>query len=354
MEDSDVKTEGEFVIHDAAAGAENKTSEKKDSSPGGSSILSLSDVQENKGAYRTYTALIQKMNRVLLNISNNTFATGTEQITNDISIPLLQAVRTTRKQLIGFILGGEVKGLEMAKSAVNSAILSVLCALDINFPHHRIPNIINGALLHDVGMLKLPKEVMEKRGGLSDAEHQLIRSHPVLAQKMVVKVMHFSNDVGTIVLQHHERWDGEGYPNHLAGDNIDIGARIVSIADAFEAMVSPKPYRDSITGYQAMKNLLSDNSRRFDPTLLKAFVLIMGIYPISSIVRLNNGAIARISEVRATAPLRPKVQVIIDKANKIYRNEQGEFLDLLTEKSLYIANAIDTQEFLEQYDKNNT
>jgi len=314
-----------------------------------SSILSLSDVQENKGAYRIYTSLIKKMNTLLVGISSNATLSGKDQINNEISTPLLQGVQTMRKQLIGFILGGEVKGYEMAKSSVNTAILSALCALEVNLSEYRILNIINGALLHDAGMLRLPKQVTEKRGGLSEAEHQLIRSHPALAQKIVIKELHFQDDVGNIVLQHHERWDGEGYPSHIAGDYIDIGARIVSIADAFEAMVSPKPYRNSITGNQAMKNLLSDNSRRFDPTILKAFVLIMGIYPIGSIVRLNNGAVARVSEVRAIAPLRPRVQVIVDQSNQVYRNEQGEFLDLLTEKSLFIAKAMDTKEFLDQY-----
>jgi HD-GYP domain-containing protein (c-di-GMP phosphodiesterase class II) len=358
MEDSDDKTDGEPVIDDApaaapASGAENAAVQKQSPPPDGSSILSLSDVQENKGAYRIYTSLIQKMNTVLVGISNNASMTGKEQITNEISIPMLLAVRNARMQLIGFILGGEVKGFEMAKSSVNTAILSALCALEIDLPQHRILNTINGALLHDVGMLRLPKAITEKRGGLSEAERQLILSHPAIAHKIVIKELRFLDDVGNIVLQHHERWDGTGYPRQIAGDYIDIGARIVSIADAFEAMVSPKPYRNSITGNQAVKNLLSDNSRRFDPTILKAFVLIMGIYPIGSIVRLNNGAVARISEVRAIAPLRPKVQIIVDQANKIYRNEQGEFLDLLTEKSLYITKAMDAKEFLEQYVQNN-
>jgi len=354
MTDSDLMDEINRQEMPAVETQEGSDEKSADSPKDGSSILSLSDVQENKGAYRIYTSLIQKMNTVLVGISNNASITGKDQITNEISIPMLQAVRSMRKQLIGFILGGEVKGFEMAKSSVNTAILSALCALEINLPHHRIINIINGALLHDAGMLRLPKQVTEKRGGLSEAEHQLIRSHPMIANKIVVKELHFLDDVGNIVLQHHERWDGTGYPNHIAGDYIDIGARIVSIADAFEAMVSPKPYRNSITGNQAVKNLLSDNSRRFDPSILKAFVLIMGIYPIGSIVRLNNGAVARISEVRAIAPLRPKVQIIVDQSNKIYRNEQGEFLDLFTEKGLYIVKAIDTKEFLEQYAQNNT
>ena len=353
MEDTSINpvtNNGEPVIDDAII---RQTAAANAESSDGGSILSLSDVHENKGAYRVYTSLIQKTNKVLLGISNKAAIIGKLQITNEISVPLLQAVRGMRKQLLGFILGGEVKGFEMAKSAVNSAILSALCALEIDLPENRVVSIINGALLHDAGMLRLPKEVTEKRGGLTEAEHHLILSHTVLAHKIVVKELHFLDDVGNIVLQHHERWDGEGYPNQIAGDYIDMGARIVSIADAFEAMVSPKPYRNSITGNQAVKNLLSDNSRRFDPTILRAFVLIMGIYPIGSIVRLNNGAVARISEVRAIAPLRPKVQIIVDQSNKIYRNEQGEFLDLLTEKSLYIAKAMDTKEFLEQYAQNN-
>ena len=114
MADSSTKaamTEGE-----PAAEAEGEASQKQDSPPDSGSILSLADVQENKGAYRVYTSLIQKMNKLLVGISNNASIIGKEQITNEISIPLLQSVRGMRKQLIGFILGGEVKGFEMAKS----------------------------------------------------------------------------------------------------------------------------------------------------------------------------------------------------------------------------------------------
>ncbi|MCL2127937.1 MAG: HD domain-containing protein, partial [Treponema sp.] len=209
--------------------------------------------------------------------------------------------------------------------------------------------IIIGSLLHDAGMLRLPKEIMEKRGGLTETERQRMRSHPLFSQRMVTKEMNYPEEVGEIVLQHHERWDGEGYPYHFPGEKIDIGARIVSIADAFEAMVSPKPYRNSIVGYQAMKNLLADNSRRFDPDILKAFILTMGIYPIGSIVLLNNGVIARVSEARANAPLRPRIQIIIDEYKKIYKNEEGIIIDLLIEKNLYITKAMETSELLGLY-----
>jgi hypothetical protein len=97
-------------------------------------------------------------------------------------------------------------------------------------------------------------------------------------------------------------------------------------------------------GYQAMKNLLSDNSKRFDPDVLKAFIQTMGIYPIGSIVLLNSGAIARVVEVQSTAPLRPKIRILIDEFGKVYKQDEGDLIDLLTEKSLFIARAVDPKE----------
>lgn len=308
--------------------------------------LSLSEVHENKGSYRTYISLIERINTMLLRIASREVIVDNRPV-NAISTQLLQAVRDQRELFIGFILGGEVKGYAMAKSSVNTAILSALIAQEIRLPHHKIINIIIGALLHDAGMLRLPREITEKRGELSGAERQRMHSHPLLANNIVTRELNYHNEVGDIVLQHHERWDGNGYPYGFAGERIDKGARIVSITDAFEAMVSQKPYRNSIVGYQAMKNLLADNSRRFDPELLKIFILIMGIYPIGSIVRLNNGVIARVSDTRADAPLRPKIQVLIDEYKKVYKNERGFFIDLLMEKHLYITKAMTVKELSE-------
>jgi HD-GYP domain-containing protein (c-di-GMP phosphodiesterase class II) len=198
-------------------------------------------------------------------------------------------------------------------------------------------------------MLRMPKEIVEKKGGLSEAEHQRIQSHSLYTYKIVNKELLYPEDVALIVLQHHERWDGEGYPRRISGAAIDLGARIVSVADAFEAMVSQKPYRNSMMGYQAMKNLLSDNLRRFDPDVIKAFIQTMGIYPIGSIILLNNGAMARVVKVQASAPLRPTIKILIDESGKIFKQDEGETLDLLVEKSLFIAKAVDPREAAGKY-----
>jgi HD-GYP domain-containing protein (c-di-GMP phosphodiesterase class II) len=309
--------------------------------------LSLVEVQENTGAYRSYLDLIERLDAVFSSIGSG-ISVEVRSIDN-ISSRLLQAVREQRDSMIGYILGGEVSGHEMAKSSINAAILSALIAQELKLPNHRVIQIITGALLHDVGMLRLPRELVDKKGGLSDAEFQRMQAHPLYTHKIVSRELLYPEDVGIITLQHHERWDGEGYPRRISGAAIDLGARIVSVADAFEAMVSHKSYRNSMMGYQAMKNLLSDNSRRFDPDVLKAFIQTMGIYPIGSIILLNNGSLGRVIEVHGEAPLRPKVRVLVDEFGKVFKQDEGSLVDLLTEKSLFIAKAVDPKELAKKY-----
>ncbi|MCL2065897.1 MAG: HD-GYP domain-containing protein [Treponema sp.] len=316
------------------AGADRKGSTLK---------FSITEVQGNTGPYRAYKSLIDKLDQILNGIVEG--ASVEVRAIDNISTQLLQELRDHRNSFVGFILGGEVSGYELAKSSINTAILSALIAQELKLANHKILHILTGAMLHDVGMLKLPKEIREKRGGLSDSELEQMKSHTSLAARIVSKELFYSQEISFIVQQHHERWDGKGYPDRLPGPSIDQGARIVSVADAFEAMVSKKSYRNSMVGYQAMKNLLADNSRRFDPAVIKAFAKIMGIYPIGSIVQLNNGAVARVVEVNPDASLRPKIQLIRDEAGKAPKAEENTAIDLLHDKTLFISKAIDPEEF---------
>jgi len=144
-----------------------------------------------------------------------------------------------------------------------------------------------------------------------------------------------------IALQHHERWDGNGYPRKLSEKKISIEARIITVADAFEAMVKEKPYRNSMIAYTAMRQLLNDNSRRFDSEVLKVFIKSIGIYPLGSYVLLNNGSIGRVIKVNENAPLRPAVRLLVDKNGKKYENDEGAMLDLAKVGDIFIARAID-------------
>jgi HD-GYP domain-containing protein (c-di-GMP phosphodiesterase class II) len=304
--------------------------------------LSLAEVSEPSNSYKDYLNQVSVLDRIFKTIARG--GRGDMRLADTVAQRLLTVVRDGRGRLVNYILGGEVRRHELAKSAVNTAILSAHIALAMKLPNHRIMQTITGALLHDVGMLRLPPELVKKTGALSPEELRRMRAHTLYSYRIVHEEMNYSTEMGTLVLQHHEHWDGSGYPQGMAGEEIHFGSRIVSVCDAFEAMVSEKPYRNSMLGYQAMKNLLADNSRRFAPDVLKTLITVMGIYPIGSIVLLNNGAIARVVNVRKDAPLRPRLAVLMDQSGAVFQQDQGEHLDLLLEKSLYIVRAINPDE----------
>jgi len=335
-----VKTNGNIIESEEKEELQDDTLERKPASK-----FSISDVQLNSTPYRAYKNLIEKLNSVFIGLKSGVDVEL--RMVDKISVQLLADLREHTETFIDFILGGEVSGNELAKSSVNTAILSALTAYELKLPNHKISNVVSGALLHDVGMLRLSKGITEKKGALTEAELEQIKSHPVHSSKIVTKELFGSHEVNLIAMQHHERWDGQGYPEKLTGQAIDIGARIVSVADAFEAMVSKKSYRNSLNGYQAVKNLLADNSRRFDPAVIMAFSKIMGIYPIGSIVRLNNNSIARVIKVNPETPMRPVVEILLDKDGKEPDYEDKTEIDLLSDKTVYIRQAVDPAEFNE-------
>jgi len=333
------------VLETELSKAMEEPKEDKSTSPSKKSVVrfSISDVQQNTGPYRAYKNIIEKLNSVFTSLKSGIDVEM--RLIDNICDQLLKDLREHPDKFVGFILGGEVSGNELAKSSVNSAILSAMMAQELRLPHHKTHNIVSGALLHDVGMLRLSKGITEKKGGLSEAELEQIKSHPMHTSRIVTKELFGPHEVNLIALHHHERWDGKGYPDKLTGNAIDIGARIVSVADAFEAMVSKKSYRNSMVGYQAVKNLLADNGRRFDPSVIIAFTKIIGIYPIGSIVRLNDGSIARVVNVHTDAPMRPVVQMLTDNKGNALGSRTVNVVDLLAEKTLFIKEAIDPVEY---------
>jgi HD-GYP domain-containing protein (c-di-GMP phosphodiesterase class II) len=305
-------------------------------------ILSLREVQENQEDYLTYLKLIEELNKIFdAYIKKKDIPLRS---IDDIANGLFAAVREQKGRIIGFILGGEVEGYPLAKSSINTAILSARIAMALKLAPHKILQVISGSLLHDIGMLKLPKNVLERQGELSAGELQLIQAHPLASYRIICKELGLPDDAGVVAYQHHERWDGNGYPRRLAGANIDLRARIVAVADAFEDMVSEKPYRTPMEGSQAVKVLYADNGRRFDPEVIKAFIRTMGIYPIGSFVKLNNNAICRVLSVEANSPLRPKMEVLIDENDRTFRPGEGKVYDLLQEKDVFILCALDPKE----------
>jgi diguanylate cyclase (GGDEF)-like protein len=147
---------------------------------------------------------------------------------------------------------------------------AVELALGLGLPDGEIERIRVASLLHDLGKLAIPEEILTKPGELNDPEWRIVSEHPKIGQ-VILEQAGALRDAATIVLHHHEWFDGRGYPHGLAGEEIPVGARIVAIADAYEAMVAGRPYRGAISHEAAIAELRRHGGMQFDPHLVEAF-----------------------------------------------------------------------------------
>jgi HD-GYP domain-containing protein (c-di-GMP phosphodiesterase class II) len=322
---SEVHTDGETVKHEA----------EKPEEPVDASLYK--EMPGDKKSLEVYLRAIDEYDHVVTEIAEGR---EPERTKIDATVnQLLERIKENRNEMIQLILMGGKSERRISASVVNITILATIIAMVLRFTSHRLIQLTTAAYLHDVGMMKVSKEILVKKEKLSPEELNQIRTHPIHSYRMIAKELKYPDEIGIIALQHHERWDGQGYPRHLHGEDINIASRVIAVADAYIAMINERPYRNSIIGYSAMKAVLSDNGRHFDPKILKAFLESMGIYPIGSVVQLNNSSIGRVIEIHIEAPLRPVIELIIDE----FSNSIGEreMIDLLTKKNLFIVKAVD-------------
>jgi putative two-component system response regulator len=134
-----------------------------------------------------------------------------------------------------------------------------------------LSNIVKGALLHDIGKIGVPDNILLKPDELTYEEWQIMKKHPVFGYKLLKKI-HFLEEAAEIVLNHHERYDGNGYPQGLSGENIPVGARIFSVVDALDAMTSNRIYRRAIPFNKAIMKIAEASGSQFDPYVVEAFL----------------------------------------------------------------------------------
>ena len=135
------------------------------------------------------------------------------------------------------------------------------------------PGLEYGFLLHDIGKIAIPNHVLDKPGPLNPAEWQVMQTHPTIGAEILSDVTLLEGQGIDVVRSHHERWDGGGYPDGLAGADIPLGARIFALADALDAMTSDRPYRTALDWTRTTDEILAGNGRQFDPRVVRAFSL---------------------------------------------------------------------------------
>ena len=200
----------------------------------------------------------------------------------------------------------------IATHSVRSTIISIIIGSYLKLPNHRLIELGVAALLHEVGMLKLPSNVYLSQRQLTPQEQKAIISHPILGYSML-KSFDFPVPICLAALEHHERENASGYPRHLTGDKISFYAKIIAVACSYEALSSKRPHKkEEKDGYTGMLELLKNEGKRYDETIVKALVLSLSIYPIGLYVLLSNGKKGQVVDVNPENPRFPIVQIFGD------------------------------------------
>ncbi len=235
------------------------------------------------------------------------------------------------------------KGDYLASHIINTTILSVLLAQKLGYSLVKLVNLALATLVYDIGMIKVPAYITEKEEKLSQDEFNQVKTHPIYSYQIIAKEINLPTEVARVGLEHHEKFDGTGYPRKIKGHEISEMSKIVSIVDTYEALTKDRVYREGKDFYDAMKMVLGEGSKKFDPEILKVFINMMSIYPVGSYVQLSNKAVATVISSDPVSPFRPTVKIIKDEFGDDVID--GTVLRLSKERDIHIVKALHAKQF---------
>jgi HD-GYP domain-containing protein (c-di-GMP phosphodiesterase class II) len=228
------------------------------------------------------------------------------QITEGLTRSLLDKMMVDQEMCVRVL--AEVSGDRVSGHALNVTVISLLMGRVFGFGAQDMLDLGLGALLHDVGKLELPDRVKNFDPKLTSHEQAAYREHVALGVAHGQR-MGLSEGALLVLRQHHEMADGSGFPNHLAQDRIEIGARIVALVNRYDNLCNPPQAAYSLTPHEALSLIFAQARSKFDATMLNAFIRMMGVYPPGSVVQLTDDRYATVVSVNSSRPLKPRVMV---------------------------------------------
>jgi putative nucleotidyltransferase with HDIG domain len=233
------------------------------------------------------------------------------------------------------VMGDKMGGEELYFHSLNVAMLSMMMARDIHLPQEVVNALGMGALFHDVGRKEIPDKVLLKTEPLTQAEQNLYQMHCQYGVDIAQRLK-LPPPVQAIIRDHHETFDGSGYPQRLKGEAISLLSRIVAIANYYDELCNPPNMGVALTPHEALSIMFAKLRAKFDPKLLQVFIRCLGVYPPGTIVQLSNGVIGMVATVNTAKPMRP--MVVIYDAN--IPKDEAILVDMERETDLNIVKAI--------------
>ena len=296
-----------------------------------------------EGGYKKKTDLFEEMPK----------AREAERKTRNVIQTIMTDVRLGRsvdtsaaKEVVGELTESIVRNpdammcLSMLKEAdeytalhsLRVCILAVAFGRELGYPIDRLEQLGTGALLHDLGKLKIPLDILNKPGRLTTEEFDVIKSHVPLGVQVLEQSKGGIADTAIDVARyHHERIDGSGYVSGRGKEDIPEFGRIGGIVDCYDAITSDRIYKKGISAYDALKKMYEWRDSAFDAVLVEKFIQCMGIYPIGSLVEMNTGSIGVVATINRERRLRPKVVLVLTADKKPF--DKPKVIDMMEDKA---------------------
>lgn len=219
--------------------------------------------------------------------------------------------------------------------SVSVAALAVAFGRALDMPRDVIKELALGGLLHDVGKALVPPAILNKPGKLTDAEFAVMKSHAAHGAELLRKTPGVSEIALNAAAQHHERFDGTGYPHGLKGEEISLYGQMMAIVDVYDAITSLRVYHTGMPPTEALRKMFEWSKFHFNPKLVQAFIKGIGIYPAGSLVRMESGKMGIVREVVPAKLLQPVVKIFYHAERRCYLNP--ETIDLSAAQDKIVA-----------------
>jgi HD-GYP domain-containing protein (c-di-GMP phosphodiesterase class II) len=219
--------------------------------------------------------------------------------------------------------------------SVNVCVLSVSTGIVLGYPKHKLEKLAIGAILHDIGKMLIPEEILNKPGELTKSEFEEMKKHALLGYELLKEQPEVPATAALVALQHHECFNGEGYPYGIKNENIHEHSRIVAVADVYDALTADRVYKNAVLPYECVEIIIASSGYKFDPKIVRTFVENVSIYPIGTVVELNTGEMAAVIDSNRILPTRPTVMIIADKNKREVQG--GAEVDLMNNPTVFIT-----------------
>ncbi|MBE0617581.1 MAG: HD-GYP domain-containing protein [Proteobacteria bacterium] len=198
------------------------------------------------------------------------------------------------------------------RHSLNVAVLSVQLGRALGLVRRELLHLGLGAVLHDLGKVRVPEALLQKPGALTPEEFAVIKTHAAHGAQMILAAPSLPDAAAAVALNHHERQDGSGYPRGLRGIRIGKFGLISALADVYDAMTTNRPYREGTPPHVALREIYAGRDVLFHPLYVRRFIQCLGIYPVGTPVRLDDGVMALVIRQNPGQPLRPWVRLLGD------------------------------------------